>query len=361
MVIGGKTMTAEHTPIWEEREQATVQITDRTGDGTYLPTIRPSQNSPEGEAFSDWVNSYREPLHQEIHGDSGLTQRRLDSRGIHLQDIATIVSSITKQPALPLQRIQSNGHLQQNRTYNDAVEAVTPGLSFTSEDAIDGQYNPLLGVIALNERFLREAGPASISDTLAKNIGQACLGSLVSATVQLEPEPRFRYWYGYQWWHDGERYGGALQKASTTKVAALARLALDVYPQQQEAHPLLRHFQREEGFYYESGIAMALDTINRRLGFDVHQPGIYEAIWEFSKQGEDENARQELAHMVARATDGRITLPELEALQPQSHGLPLTLLRRVEEACKVPCNEQVSPILAERLARAATAQTAKGF
>lgn len=360
-------MIAE-TPIWDEREQPTVQITDRDISGACQPTLRQLQPASEGKAFTSWVNSYREPMYRDIDSDSKLTSQRLASKGICVQDVTTVVSSITKSPSLSVQRVHSNGHLRQNRWYNEAVGAITPNLSFTTDDTIDGQYNPLLGVVALNEHLLREGSTPELVGAIAENIGQASTGPLINVSTPVESDMPFAYWLGYQWHYQGERYGDALQNASAAKIAALAVLALGAQPKLMpheafEDHPLLQQYQRHDklDLSYETGVAMALDTINQALGFAQHEPGIYEPIWEFGKSGGDENARQELARMIARATDNCVTLEQFETLEPQVASLPLSFMQQVEEACKIPRYAWVTRAITRRSYDTGVVPKSEGF
>jgi hypothetical protein len=95
-----------------------------------------------------------------------------------------------------------------------------------------------------------------------------------------------------------------------------------------------------EGFYFDAGAAIMLDTISDKAGADIHRP-----IREFAKHGRDERAREEAAAILAKATGGQVKLEELEAAPVAYEGLPIRLMQKVEEACGLASNRRPSVAL----------------
>ncbi len=338
------------TPAWDERQFPSLQATDLAENGIlYDSLLRPVSGEPEGMDLLDWVNSHRLLLHQELAETTPLLEERLASRGVQLASIAECVAEITNAVPYPLNRVQLNNHMRSSRIHQKAVKAVTPGLAFTPDEPISGQYNPMLGIILLNDQYIRPASSANIAHVVAENLGQAATGSIVNARVQFEPEPAYRYWYGYQWWWRDERYGGAIQKAATEKIAALARQELNLIADgDTEDNPIIEPYRRDEGYYYESGMAMTLDVINARLGFGPTDPGIYQLIWHFGQEGGDDSARQGLDEMVKMATHNTVSIEDLEMVPVRQQGMPLGILQRIEEASGIDVSMRPSRIFVER-------------
>lgn len=337
-------------PIWTERELPTMQLTDlglgRAGHQDALHSL----DNPDGNwDFTAWVNDFRHlvrsgtrDLEDDVIGD-------LMAIGVYPQAINAVVTELTGAPKFPLKLVQRNATIGHRSFYRQSIDALTPGFGFSDNEPIDGQYNPLLGVIILSDRHLQDTEPAGIAHTLAENFGQAATGSVISVQIEREPEPSFRFWYGYQWRHDGEMYGGAIQKASTEKLAALVRSELRLSASgEPEANQLLEPYRRADGYFYESGMAMTLDIINERLGYSQGQPGIYEPIWQFGQKGGDEAARDALADMVLHATDAQVSLEDLESVPVRNEGFPYEIMERVEEACGVEPSRRPSIVFQTR-------------
>lgn len=327
----------EQLPIWDEREAPTLQLTDVTGGsgaesrGDLMHVVDGSRE--EGDEFTAWLNESRGPLYAALGWAASPFRSRLAFRGIRVAEIAACVAAVTETEPYSPYRVHSLQFLQKQPTYNQAVETVTPGLAFDEDSPIDGQFNPLLGVIALNDRFVRYAGEARIAHTIAENLGQAATGPIINIQIEDDPSPAYRYWYGYQWRQGGNLFGGALQKAATEKLAALTRKKLGIVaPDTPADNPIAESYRTSEGYYDESAIAMALDVINQHLGFGPEAPGIYRPLWQFGQAGGNGEARQEAADMIHAATGGSMRLEMFEALPAAHPAFPLEFLQRVESA-----------------------------
>ena len=340
-------------PCWGERELPSSQITDVTALG-YSDALLAADDTDAD--FVDWVNSSRRPLQAEMTEQDSVALDMLALRGIDYTYLTQIIARHTGTVPYPTQRLLLSSQARDSKTYVSATSSVLPEFTFTDDEEIDAQYHPLLGIITVNNKFYQEAERSAVADSVADTLGQAAIGRVVNIQVDRQPDPAFRFWYGYQWRWNGESYGAFLQKAATAKLAAIARTEARIWtPGHSAGHALIEPYRRESGwhaYYYESVAAVTLDVLSRAAGCKDEDCTLYRPIWEFAKAGGDEAARDELAEIVSHATGGTILLEELEAAPIAKEGMPLHTLQRVEEACDVESSRRPSRVFIENGAAA---------
>ena len=334
-------------PVWSERIAPSLQVGDRqiaTDDAVYSKEVRQLAGNPENQDFVDWLNEYRIPVHEQA---SSIAKGRLENRGAPVEKIAEAIAQMTETPKWPTNRLYLLGHAKVSREFKEAARNVSPELRIMRMDAITVRYHALLGVATVNDTHTPEDYTGSTSRLIGDIIAQAAIGNTVSVLIERGDDmPQYKFWYGYQWWDKSERYGGAIQKSATDKLAVLACQANGVFVQGKPApHPMLEPYRLQDGYYFDSGFTLALDTIHQKLGYKPHEAGVYDPIWEFGKSGGDERPREVLANMVSHATSSQISLEDLEVAQPAREGMHLNLLQRVEEACGVDVSRRVSTAL----------------
>lgn len=336
-------------PDWQQREVPIFQITDYW-KGTYndAMAVYAQANTAETAPFLEWVNEDRAPLHAFLRTHQSVAKNRLAERGIRLREVNKAVATLVGGPPYPLRRILPADVADILPVLKKALTTVTPGFDLLEENEINAQYNPLLSLVLLDGRYTKEADHTSLVETVASALGHAALGTIVD--VSLSPdEPAFAYGYGYQWRQSGEVYGGMLQKAAARKIAAQVRKQLGITAAgKPEDDPLLEPYRKPEGYYYEDGMAITLDLISQSAGMRPNTPGIFEYVWEFAKSGRHTAPREELASLIKRTTDNKLTLEDLETAPVAFGGMPLTLLSKVEEACKIEASKRPSSLFKKR-------------
>lgn len=339
-------------PDWQQREAPTFQITDLSGgvynDAVALHSQTEAANPTDVADFIEWVNEYRTPLHTALRQGRPMGQKSLTERHIRLREVNNAVAVLVGAPLYPLRRILRADIVDVLPVCRQALTAVTPGLQLEEGDDIQAQYNPLLNLVVVDSGHIQETTRTSLVDMTAAGFGQAALSSIVD--ISMSPNgSTFRYGYGYQWRQNGEAYGGMLQKAAAKKIAALVRKQLGiVLSGKPEDDPILEPYRKSEGYYYEDGMAIALDLISQSAGMRSDTPGVFKYVWEFAKSGRQAAPREELALIVKRATNNGLTLEDLEATPIASKGMPLTLLSKVEEACGIEASKRPSSVFKRR-------------
>jgi hypothetical protein len=326
-------------PRWEEREEPNVKLLDIGEPEIKLTMSRHNM----AQNFVDWVNDFRQPLHENFVRLSEETELRLVEAGIDHASYAQAVAEQTGTKPYALHRTVFHDQALDVDAYREAA-----GLNFFPEDMTnpDGtpgfaQFYAPFSFIRLNPDYFESAELYSKRHTYLHILGRAAMGSIVDAVIPEGDNPRPYTWYGYSWRYDGQDYGTLLDLAAGTKLAALAAEELGVRPQYGEEVPEpLRPYLLPEGFYFDAGAAIMLDTISDKAGADIHRP-----IREFAKHGRDERAREEAAAILAKATGGQVKLEELEAAPVAYEGLPIRLMQKVEEACGLASNRRPSVAL----------------
>lgn len=339
----------QELPDWHQRELPDLQITDlRKGiheNASHVHSVGDGVTPGEIAPFMHWLNGSKVRLQYVLGRLPQWSKRRLQDRDIALEDISEAVAGIVDTPVYPSQRILPHDEAVALYSHQAAVRAITPKLQFRDDEPINTQFNPMLQVVCLNAMFIDLGERTTVIDAVAEATGQAVLGSIVDIK---KSDQQFYYGYGYQWRQNGEIYGAALHKAAVKKIAALTRSQLGITTADEpEENPFLEPYRRVEGYYFESGVAIALDMISEAAGMSSKGPGICRLIWEFAKRGRSAAARQELASVVKRATNNTLSLEALEQVPFVSEGMPLTLLERIEEACGVDVSMRPSSVFKE--------------
>lgn len=335
-------------PVWQHRERPTLQLYDVSG-GEHSPECKVVPDAGlHDESFTDWLRIYRMPVHNTALPQASDGQQWLAERRVNLNEITEAVSTLTAAPAYPSQRVITNDFAAGSPDIANAQQQLTPGLIYSPNELIDAQYNPILGIITLNQERAGQLDRTGIADITADALGQAAIGSIVNIHIQHHPQPAFRYWYGYQWRYADNYYGGFIHKAATAHIASRVRHQLGYNAPGPADHPAMEPYRRAEGYYYEAGGAMILDMINTAAGFKKGQLGIYEPIWQFGKAGGDASAREEAQTIIDKASRATLRLETLESAPVQSTGMPVTLMRQCEERCNIPTTERITKILIAR-------------
>jgi len=333
-------------PIWEEREQPTTRLIDvRTPlrDYATLPETDFEQNSD----YLAWINEYKEALHGTFHKVQPLTVERLEARDINLKEVIAAVSDVVERPAYPSHRVISHYDMRHDRMYKMAAEDgfFPSNMKLSNGGPAYGQFEYILHFVRLRASYINKAPRSSVVDTLAFALGHASVNNLTYTHLErAESGNTVYHWYGASWRWDDQYYGEVLDDASAAKVAAESRQLLGVTtPGPASLHPLVEHYREASGFSTAAVGAMALDLINRAAGHS-DSLGVYRSLWSYMTNGQNDASRQELAATVIRATQGAMTLEELELETKQSdqRGMSLTMLQRVEEACGITGSEQPS-------------------
>jgi hypothetical protein len=336
---------SEVLPVWSEREAPTTYHIDQHEPGRDYATL------PEGDEtntdYLNYINSYKEPLHDSIRTVHPLTVQRLDQRNINLQKIAEIAGQITGRPTYPIERIFCANDLRSDPEYKAAIagEFIPKTMSFGESGISYGEFEFILHFIRLRQTYVNRAPKLDVVDTIAHEIGHANLAHVAYVHLErLETGNKVYHWFGYSWRYNDRYYGELLDEASSAKVAAVTRRELGFIT--EPTGSIADMYREKRKFSYASVGAIALDILNKAAGH-TDELGIYRPLWHFMVNLQDESAREELAAMIQRASHNQFSLEILEAAEYSDSGLPLATLRRVEEACEVPSNERPSKLLAK--------------
>ncbi len=330
---------------WSERTIPSLQVCDVSQNHSYQDALHAldPQAGLEHPGLLEWLNEVREPLHAVLGSRQTAIAGMLRSHNVSLETVAAAVAATTRTPAWPMSRLVLASELDEVPEYQAAVTEVTPGLRLEEHDHY--LFNPLLGVVVLQDAHVENVSVETIVDTVASALGQAVSGSVVDFELQYEPVRRMRYWYGYQWQHGDDYYGQLLQRAQATKVAARTRQQLGLEMPAENVYELaLSPYLLPEGFYPEAGTAVALDLLNAVSG-SRNYGKMYEMMWEFATKGRPAAVRCELARRTGLATKGRLQLEDLERVVPEPEGLNVEVVELIEEACDIIPEYRPSKIL----------------
>ncbi|MBL8159090.1 hypothetical protein JNJ66_01400 [Candidatus Saccharibacteria bacterium] len=330
-------------PVWSERERPTTVLIDHPEDGRDIYTLPPGDEEKHPDYLA-WVNGHRQHLQGLFAAIHPQTAERLAARGIELSDVNDTVADITGRLPYPERRIITASDARGNGYYREAAAQGFYDLNMKEGDwEAYAQFQHVLQFIRLRGGYINRAPVPDVVDTVANMLGRAALCTHVYTHIDYTGErPAVYNWNGYAWRYDDEYVGQWIENASAAKVAAVTRARLGVGGGRVDlGESLAAPYQERRGFGAGAVGAMTLDVLNTAGGHGS-SAGLYEPIWRFMASGQDEGHRDELAVMVAQATDLAMSLEELESQIETVDGLPLEFLERVEEVCGVEASRRPS-------------------
>ncbi|MDB5186310.1 MAG: hypothetical protein JWL85_833 [Candidatus Saccharibacteria bacterium] len=339
-------------PIWEERALPTLQLDDiqNPTDGPY--SIRSQRGNPDYYIeFYAWLEESKTDLQGDLHESHHDMPALLAVRGIDLHAINQAVAGMVNVPVYDTKRIITVQEARALRTYQELEASGTFDFSLEEEaDYFETQvhsfFEAQLNFVQINADHIRTAEASEVADTVAYSLGHAALGNTVDILLLGSPEwDDYKYWYGYEWVYNGEYYGDFIRRAAAYKIAAEVRAhtGFSANGRMEKTHPLLRTYLHPDGSHHPYALlSLSLDVLNSAAGYSHGVPGLYEPLFAFARDARDGAAREELADMVHEATDGRLTLEELERFD--LHANPLAVLRRIEEACEMDVSARPSSL-----------------
>lgn len=329
---------------WEDRQQPSFQIIDTAYGAEGISPL--GGDGVQTQEYVEWLMLYRGPLHYELQAISEATESRLLEHHIDVVTMARVVSGIAKTSLYPTQRIVTVDDAMPLPAYQEALAAnfFSTEPQFTTGKRAEMDFIPPLHIIRLQTDYVNYASPLKLQDTVARGIGTATLAPIVNVAIEQNhtDTPNVYWWFGTTWRHNDTYYGELLLEAAAIKLAAETRRHLGQQPHSAVGHPTVEPYRYSRAVPQDANGAILLDIINTAAG-NSDPLAIYRPLWQYARSGAaDGDARQELQHMIARATQGSIVLEHLEQVPYTALGFPLKTLQRTEEACGLDASHRPS-------------------
>lgn len=339
-------MTTRRHPQWTERDQPTTQLVDMPGDRTDTAELPPQDT--QNRDYADWVNYYRDPLHAQLRGNAADTGSRLLEHGVDPLPIAQVIGNLLQTTPYPGHRLITVDDAASLSSYTAALSAdfFDEQVRYPNGDPATNDFVPPLHFIRLATEHVNTARKLELADTVAYGIGVASLAPVVNISITRGEKSSPVYgWFGTTWRYGGRYYGEVLLEAAAVKLAAEARRKLGYRVRFERTHPVIAPYQVARTAPRHAYGAIALDLLNAAAG-NSDPLAIYRPLWGFARSGAtNEGARKTVRDIISRATDGQLTLEDLESLPYTPQGFTLAMLRQVEDACRLDARTRPSTFM----------------